>query len=194
MWNPFICEISRVISCEIVSHVKFHIRSHNFTCYHMISHEITCVNSCGFFVRVLSFFCSWIQNNTIRQCKNNRYLLLASLNYESRNHTCQWGVIHQVVVLFSRIAVIFRLRTNRPVKQRDTTLLKYLSLMLVAVLCYLVFWTWAQKHELEIKKTTAGYKYSRCVRKWFSNAIEIGKYFNTVSTQKKVIKFILVSD
>jgi hypothetical protein len=51
MWNPFICEISHVISCEIFSHVTFHIRSHNFTCYHMISHEITRVNSCGFFVR-----------------------------------------------------------------------------------------------------------------------------------------------
>jgi hypothetical protein len=53
MWNPFTCEMSHVISCEIFSHVKFHIRSHNFTCYHMISHEITCVNSCGFFVRVI---------------------------------------------------------------------------------------------------------------------------------------------
>ena len=40
-----------MISCEILSHVKCHIRSHNFTCFHMTSHEITCVNSCGFFVR-----------------------------------------------------------------------------------------------------------------------------------------------
>jgi hypothetical protein len=57
MWNPFICEISHVISCEIFSHVKFHIRSHNFTCYHMISHEITRVNSCGFFVRLYKSEC-----------------------------------------------------------------------------------------------------------------------------------------
>ena len=47
--------------------------------------------------------------------------------------------------------------------------------MLITVLCYLMIWTWAQTHEYEIEKTTAGYKYSRCVRKWFSNAIEIGK-------------------
>ena len=47
-----------MISCEIFSHVKFHIISHNFTCYHMISHEITCVNSCGFFVRDIFLLCS----------------------------------------------------------------------------------------------------------------------------------------
>ncbi len=59
MWNPFICEISHVISCEIHSHVKCHIRSHNFTCFHMTSHEITCVNSCGFFVRESTIYHWW---------------------------------------------------------------------------------------------------------------------------------------
>jgi hypothetical protein len=78
MWNPFTCEMSHVFSREILSHVKchmwfhvksfhlwnftcdfmwnfftclfkFHIRSHNFTCYHMISQEITRVNSCACF-------------------------------------------------------------------------------------------------------------------------------------------------
>ncbi|CAB4017837.1 probable G- coupled receptor CG31760 [Paramuricea clavata] len=57
----------------------------------------------------------------------------------------------------------------------DRTLLKYLSLMLVAVLCYLMIWTWTQTHESEIKMTSAGFKYKRCVREWFSNAIEIGE-------------------
>ncbi|CAB3996142.1 probable G- coupled receptor CG31760, partial [Paramuricea clavata] len=57
-----------------------------------------------------------------------------------------------------RIAVIFRFHKNKAVKKRDTTLLKYLSLMLIAVLCYLMIWTWAQTHEYEIEKTAAGYK------------------------------------
>jgi hypothetical protein len=47
--------------------------------------------------------------------------------------------------------------------------------MLVVVLCYLMIWTWTQTHESEIKMTSAGFKYKRCVREWFSNAIEIGK-------------------
>ena len=77
--------------------------------------------------------------------------------------------------LFCRIAVIFRLRTAKMIELTDKTLLKYLMLMLAAVLCYLMIWTWTQTHEFEIKKTTGGYKYRRCVREWFSNAIEIGR-------------------
>ena len=75
-----------------------------------------------------------------------------------------------------RIAVIFRLRTAKMIELTDKTLLKYLMLMLVVVLCYLMIWTWTQTHEFEIKKTTDGYKYRRCVREWFSNAIEIGEF------------------
>ena len=84
-------------------------------------------------------------------------------------------VFYSHYFLLFRIAVIFRLRTAKMIELTDRTLLKYLLLMVAAIFCYLMIWTWTQTHEFEIQKTSSGYKFKRCVRGWFSNAIEIGK-------------------
>ena len=84
-------------------------------------------------------------------------------------------VFYSHYFLLFRIAVIFRLRTAKMIELTDRTLLKYLLLMVAAIFCYLMIWTWTQTHEFEIQKTSGGYKFKRCVRGWFSNAIEIGK-------------------
>ena len=80
-----------MISCEIFSHVKFHIRSHNFTCYHMISHEITCVNSCGFFVRATTKRRSTSTTTQVSDTKLSKYVW--SLKQSRRNYSIKWSIL-----------------------------------------------------------------------------------------------------
>ena len=86
--------MSHVISCEIFSHVKFHIRSHNFTCYHMISHEITRVNSCGFFVRDI-----WDLKNKKRTFNIKWSILKQASPYRSCAKSCNLCIQEKLEIL-----------------------------------------------------------------------------------------------
>ena len=58
----------------------------------------------------------------------------------------------------------------------DMALLRYLGVMMVSILVYLMIWTWTSTQSVEISRTGDGLKYRRCVRGWFANAINIGMY------------------